>query len=202
MLIVDVGKVWIECGRISYSLDWIQVGLNDQSTGPRREKEIAWASKIENAEILRRRLTEPQIYFTGNQKTLKRNHARDIPTPQNHRAVIGITHGNNQCSKSNTDQIQIKYKDRMETRCIHKANIERTKNSICDQINWYFNKSWKQIEACISTSKVVKERKCIDKRRSNALVWYSPKVVALHNSVDRAEEEVASIYMEGKQEPY
>jgi hypothetical protein len=36
----------------------------------------------------------------------------------------------------------------------------------------------------------------VDKRRSNALVWYSPKVVALLNSVGRAEEEVASIYME------
>jgi hypothetical protein len=38
MLIVDVGKVWIEYGRISYSVDWIQDRLNDQSTGPRREK--------------------------------------------------------------------------------------------------------------------------------------------------------------------
>lgn len=37
MLIVDVGKVWIEYGRISYSLDRIQAGLKDQSTGPRRE---------------------------------------------------------------------------------------------------------------------------------------------------------------------
>ena len=46
--------------------------------------------------------------------------------------------------------------------------------------------------------KAAKERKYIDNRRSNALIWYNSKVVALRNSVDRAEEEVASIYNERK----
>lgn len=57
------------------------------------------------------------------------------------------------------------------------------------------------MEACTNFKfkKVAKGRQCIDKRRSNALVWYSSKVVALHNPVDRAEEEVASIYMKRKE---
>lgn len=38
ILKVGVGKGWILYGRISYSLDYIQAGLNDQSTGPQREK--------------------------------------------------------------------------------------------------------------------------------------------------------------------
>lgn len=38
MLIVDAGKDWIQYRRISYSVERIQTGLNDQSTGPRREK--------------------------------------------------------------------------------------------------------------------------------------------------------------------
>lgn len=82
----------------------------------------------------------------------------------------------------------IKYKDRVENRCIHEA--KEPKIAFVIKSTGISTNPESRSKPAQILEKVVKERKCIDKRRSNALVWYNSKVVALHNSVDRAKEQV------------
>lgn len=69
----------------------------------------------------------------------------------------------------------------METRCIHEPKEPKIAFIVIKSTCISTNHESKLKPA--QTSKVAKDRQCIDKRRrSNALVWYSLKVVALHNS--------------------